>query len=194
MGQDDFIIKIFKERFGASPTSKDEVRLKQLFKREEFKRKETLFQSGDSNTKHYFIEKGLVRLYIIDQNGREFNVEFAKENQILGDLTSPEPTNFNLESIEPTIAYSIRDEAIKNILNDINLKNEINSSDIIHKSYIKLQKRLVNMLVNSAETNYAEFREKNPDLVQRLPQYHIAAYLGVSAEFLSKTIAKSIKK
>lgn len=74
------------------------------------------------------------------------------------------------------------------------MNEDINPSSIIQKSYIKVQRRLVNILSHSAEENYAEFQKYNPDLIQRLPQYHIAAYLGVSAEFLSKTIAKSVKK
>ena len=194
MNSDNFIVQFFKKRFAANITKEDEAKIKQLFKKEEFKRRETIFQNGDANTRHYFIEKGLVRLYIIDKNGREFNVEFAKENQILGDLISPAPTSFILEAIESTIAYSISDEAIRNLMKELNLTEEINSSDILRKSYIKVQRRLVNMLAYSAAENYAEFRESNSDLIQRLPQYHIAAYLGVSAEFLSKIIAKSVKK
>ena len=194
MNSDNFILQIIKKSFAANITKQDEAKIKQLFKKEEFKRRESIFQNGDANTRHYFIEKGLVRLYIIDKNGREFNVEFAKENQVLGDLISPAPTSFNLEAIESTIAYSISDEAIRNLMKELNLTKEINASDILRKSYIKVQRRLVNMLAYTAAENYADFRETNPDLIQRLPQYHIAAYLGVSAEFLSKIIAKSVKK
>lgn len=61
----------------------------------------------------------------------------------------------------------------------------------MQRSYLFLQKRLVAILTKTAEENYLEFREKHPDLVQRLPQYHIASYLGISAEFLSKIIARS---
>lgn len=194
MKNEDFLTGIFKKRFAANISSVESERLNKLFRKDEFKKNETIFRMGDSNTRHYFIEKGLLRLFIYDKNGREFNIEFAKENQILGDLSSPSPTSFNLEAIEHTTAYSISDEAMKSLIRDLSFKNDFISTNIIRKSYIKVQQRLVNILVNSAEENYAEFRKMNPDLIQRLPQYHIAAYLGVRAEFLSKTIAKSIKK
>lgn len=194
MTANNYIVRIFREKFAADISEQDEINLSELFRKEIFAKKEVIFQHGDANTRHYFIEHGLVRLYIIDKNGREFNVEFAKENQILGDLISPAPTSFYLETIEPTTAYSISDVAIKALMKELNFKENADSSNIVQKSYVKVQQRLVNMLANSAEDNYTEFRDRNPDLIQRLPQYHIAAYLGVSAEFLSRTIAKAVKK
>lgn len=194
MNSDSFIIGFLKSRFGARIRKGSKTEIEQLFKKEEFKRKELIFLNGERNTRHYFIEKGLVRLYFIDKNGREFNVEFAKEGQILCDFASPEPTSFNLEAIETTTAYSISDEAIKNLMKELDMKEELNPSFIIKKSYIEIQSRLVNILAHSAEQNYEKFIEKYPGLLQRLPQYHIAAYLGVSAEFLSKIRSKKAKK
>lgn len=124
-------------------------------------------------------------MYVIDSAGKEFNILFARENQWIGDLATPAETSFYLDAIEKSIVYSISDE-------NMNLLTGNFSSFVkyIKRSYIFLQKRLVSILVNTAEENYEELLKSYPDLVQRLPQYHISSYLGVTPVFLSKIISK----
>ena len=164
------------------------------YQMEVLKKKALIFSSGQANTRHYFVSKGLLRLYILDQNGREFNLLFAKEGQVLGDLATPKPTLYNLETVEDSILYSIDNaqmiEMSKTILN----VEAFESVDLMRRSYIFLQQRLVSILSKTAEDNYLNLRNNNPDLLQRLPQYQIASYLGVSAEFLSKIIARTSKR
>jgi hypothetical protein len=64
----------------------------------------------------------------------------------------------------------------------------------IKKSYIFLQHRLVSILSNTAEQNYEELVRLHPELIKRLPQYHISAYLGVTSVFLSKVLSKRARK
>lgn len=194
MSFSNFIVQFLKTKMTSDILLDDEASIAELFHKEEFKKKETIFRNGDANTKHYLIESGLLRMYIIDKNGREFNVLFAKENQIIGDLITPAPTSFNLEAVEAATVYSISDEGIKKLMKSMNYTEMSEYFGIVRASYINLQKRLVNMMANTAEENFIMFRDSNPDLIQRLPQYHIAAYLGISAEFMSKIIAKSVKK
>lgn len=162
------------------------------YKREEFKRKSLLFSSGQANTRHYFVEKGLLRLYLLDPNGREFNLLFAKEGQVLGDLSTPQPTAYYLETVEPSIVYSIDEKHLQE-LGRLMSAGANSSTDLMRRSYLFLQKRLVAILSKTAEENYLDLRDNYPDLIRRLPQYHIASYLGVSAEFLSKIIARTAK-
>ncbi len=193
MPEQSNIIRLLKRNFQRKFTSEEEKLILSFFSQETFNRKELVFMNGDSNTKHYFIESGLMRLFIIDKTGREFNILFAKENQIIGDLITPEPTNFNLEAIEKTTAYSISEIKLTELMNSLSLPQKPNPDSSIRKSYINIQKRLVSILTSTAEENYNIFKETYPDLIQRLPQYHIASYLGITAEFLSKIIAKTTK-
>lgn len=184
----------FFERFLPELSAEQKAIIESSFKREVFKKKELLFMSGQTNTKHYIIEKGLLRLYVIDNNGKEFNILFAKENQIIGDLATPNATSFNLDAIENTVVYSITDEKFLLLSQSLDAVFGAGNDTVLRRSYVFLQRRLVDILTKTAEENYAQFRDINPDLIQRLPQYHIASYLGVSAEFLSKSITKNIKK
>lgn len=167
--------------------------MQSAFKKEEHKKKTILFRSGDSNTKHYFVAKGLIRLYVIDPNGKEFNVLFAKENQMLGDLATPARTQFFLETIEKSVLYTMDNRYLAEFNHSLTKALRTTGAELLKSSYIFLQKRLVSILTKTAEENYMELQKNFPGLVQRLPQYHIASYLGVSPEFLSKIIAKSIK-
>jgi CRP-like cAMP-binding protein len=163
--------------------------IRKSFHKELFKKKEIIFSSGDSNTKHYFVEKGLLRMYVIDTSGKEFNILFARENQWIGDLSTPATTSFYLDAIEKSVVYSVSNENLNLLTNNF-------SSFVryIKKSYIFLQRRLVSILSNTAEENYEELLRIHPELVQRLPQYHISSYLGVTPVFLSKILSKRARK
>ena len=170
-----------------SAEEKDE--LSSLFKKEKFKKKEIIFRSGDSNTRHYYIEKGLLRMYIIDNMGKEFNVVFAIEKQWIGDLGAPAKTDYYLESVEKSSVFSVEECQFKQII-----QNYPAFSNHIRKSYVFLQKRFVSVLSKTAEENYLDLLNESPGLIQRLPQYHISSYLGVTPVFLSKIISRTIKK
>jgi CRP-like cAMP-binding protein len=159
------------------------------FKKETFKKKQLIFSSGEENTRHYFIEKGLLRLYVIDQSGKEFNILFARERQWIGDLGTPAATPYYLDALENSIVFSIEERQFNKISSyymDL-VKN-------IRHSYVFLQQRLVSIISKTAEENYEDLLEQNPTLIKRLPQYHISSYLGVTPVFLSKILAKRAKK
>ncbi|WP_319501953.1 cyclic nucleotide-binding domain-containing protein [uncultured Draconibacterium sp.] len=167
----------------------DKTEIASVFRREQFKKKERIFSADDENTRHYYIEKGLLRMYIIDQSGKEFNVLFAKERQWLGDLATPAPTAYFLDAVEKTTVFSIDEDGFRLII-----EKYMDLGAHIRRSYIFLQKRFVAILSKTAEENYEELLKNDPDLVQRLPQYHISSYLGVTPVFLSKIIAKKARK
>jgi CRP-like cAMP-binding protein len=163
--------------------------IRNTFHKETFKKKEIIFSSGESNTKHYFVEKGLLRMYVIDTSGKEFNILFARENQWIGDLSTPAITSFYLEAIEKSTVYSVSNENL-NVLTD----NFSTFVRYIKKSYIFLQNRLVSILSKTADENYEELSKLHPELIKRLPQYHISSYLGVTPEFLSKILSNKARK
>jgi CRP-like cAMP-binding protein len=160
-----------------------------VFRKESFKKKELVMQAGESNTRHYYIEKGLLRLYIIDQSGKEFNVLFAKERQWIGDLGTPAETPYYIDALENSSVFSIDDTGFSQII-----ASYMDVASNFRKSYIFLQKRFVSILSKTAEENYEDLIQQNPDLIQRLPQYHISSYLGVTPVFLSKILAKRARK
>lgn len=183
------IISYYEHIYNRSLTDREKEIISNSFHRELFKKKEIIFKSGDSNTRHYFVEKGLLRMYVIDTSGKEFNILFARENQWIGDLATPATTSFYLDAIEKSTVYSVSDENLKLLT-----ENFSTFVRYIKKSYIFLQSRLVSILSKTAEENYEELVTMHPELIQRLPQYHISSYLGVTPVFLSKILSKRARK
>ena len=183
------LINYYQQVYKRILTDEEKKLINTSFRKQTIKKKEIIFRSGQKNTRHYFVGKGLLRLYVIDVAGKEFNVLFASENQWIGDLATPDETSFFLDAIEKSNVYSISDENINKLTN--NFSSLVN---YIKRAYIFLQKRLVSILVNTAEENYKELYNNSPELIQRLPQYHISSYLGVTPVFLSKILAKQARK
>ena len=183
------IISYYEHIYKRPLTDWEKELIENSFQKQVFKKKEIIFKSGDSNTRHYFVEKGLVRMYVIDTSGKEFNILFARENQWIGDLATPATTSFYLDAIEKSTVYSVSDDNLNILTNNF-------SSFVryIKKSYIFLQQRLVSILSNTAEENYEELVRMHPELIKRLPQYHISSYLGVTPVFLSKILSKRARK
>ena len=189
MGSCTNIIDYYKRVYKRELTNTEIELINKSFRRETIKKKQLIFGSGERNTRHYFIEKGLLRMYVIDSDGKEFNILFAQENQWIGDLATPDETSFYLDAVEKSIVYSISDENLNMFTN--NFSSFVN---YLKRSYIFLQKRLVSILVNTAEENYEELIMHYPELIKRLPQYHISSYLGVTPVFLSKILSKRARK
>ncbi|HYQ59015.1 MAG TPA: cyclic nucleotide-binding domain-containing protein, partial [Draconibacterium sp.] len=97
----------FEKIVGRKLKDKEKEEITGEFRIEHFKKKELIMYAGEVNTRHYYIEKGLLRMYIIDQSGREFNVLFAKERQWIGDLSTPAATSYFMDAPERTTVYSI---------------------------------------------------------------------------------------
>uniref|UniRef100_UPI003217959D Crp/Fnr family transcriptional regulator n=1 Tax=uncultured Draconibacterium sp. TaxID=1573823 RepID=UPI003217959D len=188
--EDYSILHSYFEKINEQQLTDDEkAEITRVFRKETFKKKELIMLAGESNTRHYYIEKGLLRLYIIDQNGKEFNVHFAKECQWLGDLGTPAPTSYYMDAIEKSSVFSIDEESFSKLS-----ERYVSLAKHIRRSYVFLQKRYVSILSKTAEENYEDLVLQNPDLIQRLPQYHISSYLGVTPVFLSKILAKRTNK
>lgn len=183
------IIDYYENLYSRKLTDEEKHIVNTSFKKETYKKKELIFASGETNTRHYFVAKGLLRMYVIDSSGKEFNVLFARENQWIGDLTTPEKTSFYLDAVERSTVYSISDENLNKLTNNFAL-----FVNYLKRSYLFQQKRLVSILVNTAEENYEDLVQNHPELIQRLPQYHISSYLGVTPVFLSKILAKRARK
>ncbi|HPE77366.1 MAG TPA: Crp/Fnr family transcriptional regulator [Draconibacterium sp.] len=183
------IVSYYEHIYNRQLTDGENEIILNAFQKETFKKKEIIFSSGESNTKHYFVEKGLLRMYVNDTSGKEFNILFARENQWIGDLSTPAATSFYLEAIEKSTVYSVSDENLNLLTNNFSTFVRY-----IKKSYIFLQNRLVSILSKTADENYEELSKHHPELIQRLPQYHISSYLGVTPEFLSKILSNRARK
>jgi CRP-like cAMP-binding protein len=169
-------------------SDKDCARLIQLFEPLEVKKNEHLFRSGEIARHVYFIEKGCLRQYYINNNGEERTIYFKVEDGWCSELVSfldNKPTELCLQALE------------NSKLQIINQKNWIYAVTQIQSftmGFIRaqqdtnymLKKRLAEATVETPEEKYLRFIKEEPLLLQRIPLYHIASYLAMTPETLSR--------
>jgi len=168
-----------------------------LFQHRIIKKKNFLLREGEVCDFEGFVAKGLFRVYHIDQNGFEQVLYFAMEDWWITDMdsfTNQRPSQLFIEALEDSevllISKKDKEFAYENIPTIEKLFRIMTQ-----KTHIALQRRMIDNLSKTADQRYIDFIEKYPGLSQRLSNIQIAAYLGISHEFLSKIRKKiSLKK
>ncbi|MBK6266075.1 Crp/Fnr family transcriptional regulator [Marivirga sp. S37H4] len=153
-------------------------------------------QQGDVCKYESFVVKGCLKTFYIDSEGQEHIVMFAVENWWAADLGSfitQSPADYNVQCLENTEVVQFSYEKLEALYLLIP-KLERFFRIIIQKAYVASEKRIIGNFSLPARERYLEFREQYPDIEQRVPQYMIASYLGITKEFLSKIRSQIISK
>jgi CRP-like cAMP-binding protein len=147
-----------------------------------------LLEAGDVCGLEGFVTKGCLRVYFTEPDGTERVLYFAPEGWGVTDLeslASHRPATLAIEALEPTDVW-VMDEVGRTSLQSGLLGGDRIRNALAQRALVALQNRLVGGMRKAAAERYFEFRRTYPGLESRIPQYHIAAYLGISPEFLSK--------
>ena len=159
------------------------------------RRRQYILQEGDI-CKHYtFVNKGCLRLYSVDENGVEHILQFAPEDFWVADIGSfhqETTTSLYIEALEPSEVLQIsKSDLMETFFNYPSFDRVFRI--MMENAFIGLQKRVLQDISSTAEERYLTFVENFPQLVNRIPQTQIAAYIGITPEFLSK-IRKSLSQ
>ena len=178
------------------PLSKEEKELViEKFHSRLFRKRQYLLQEGDVCTQFYFVVRGCLRMYKIDEKGDTHILQFAAENYWIIDLGSfhtVKPSALNIDALEDTVVLQIsRDDLIT-------LYTQAPKFDrifrvLLENSFVRLQERLLQNISSTANERYQSFLEIYPHLINRLSQVQIASFLGISPEFLSRLRNKRSK-
>jgi CRP-like cAMP-binding protein len=144
----------------------------------------------------YLVESGATHTYIVDHKGDVHTVQFGCEGYWIGDISSffqGCPALFSVEALEPTtllaMSYDDFEEACARIMpfeHFIRL--------LIQGGYIGALQRIAANLSEPAEQRYLTLLERQPDLVQRIPQYLVASFLGIKPQSLSRIRRRIAKR
>lgn len=148
-----------------------------------------ILRNGDAcRTDNYIISGALKAFYINSKNGREEILYFAIDDWWASDIDSfqkQKPSIYNIQALEKTKILQISHYSFKEMLEQIPKLEKY--FRIILESYLgSLQKRIIQNNVYDAEQRYCEFIERYPKILDKVPQYLVASYLGISSEFLSR--------
>ena len=143
------------------------------------KKGELLQRPGDSARKAFYVKKGLLRSYTIDEKGKEHIFIFAPEDWYISDIDAIEESKVQ--------EFDRSDMDFENV--DVDL---VDFRKLIKRVGV-LQKRVIMLMSATAQERYEHFLKTYPSIVQRAPQKMIASYLGITPEALSKIRGKMAK-
>ncbi|MGQ3678151.1 MULTISPECIES: Crp/Fnr family transcriptional regulator [Tenacibaculum] len=147
-----------------------------------------LLKEGDVCSHFFFVEKGLLRLYALNEEGKENILQFATENWIVSDRGSvyfQQPSTYYIDAVEDTLVIML-DEDFINKVSKINTDFRRKNEHLLQKHIRQLYKRISQLLGASAKRRYLDFVNMYPDIMLRVPQWMIASYLGITPESLSR--------
>jgi CRP-like cAMP-binding protein len=151
-------------------------------------KKQFALQHGDVCQYLNFVVRGCLRLYQADSEGAIHILQFATENNWIRDLASFHkvvPSKLDIDAIEETVVLRIsRLDLIDLYLTGTHFNRIFRV--LLENSFMQQQDRLSQLFSSTAEERYQSFLETYPHLLTRLSQVQIAAYLGVTPEFLSR--------
>ncbi len=162
------------------------------------KKGEMLVREGELSSKIFYVKKGVLRSYSLDEKGKEHIFVFAPEGWIVSDseaIALDAPSNLFIDAVEASEIEVID----KLILQNVMITSQATEKIIMNlmKRISVLQKRVIMLMSFSALQRYTDFIKTYPDIIQRVPQRMVASYLGITPEALSKvrgTLARSNKK
>jgi CRP-like cAMP-binding protein len=158
------------------------------FKEVKVKKRQFIVQPGFVSKKRYFVIEGALRGYVIGDEGQDHTIQLATENWWISDYNSymfQQPATMFVMALEDCILLQISHD------DELFLKSSSHQLEtffrvIAERAAAFMQRRLIINLTQSAEERYSSFLEQYPQMMQRIPQYAIASYLGMTTEFLSK--------
>ena len=169
-------------------TAEEEAILLSKIKIRKFLKGQFVVQNGDICKYENFVLSGCLKTFYIDNNGEEHIVMFAIENwwtSDLGSFITQTPADLNVQCLENSELVQVRYDELQQLYIEIP-KLERFFRIIIQKAFVAAQKRIINNFSLPAMERYIQFRQQYPNIEQRVPQYLIASYLGITKEFLSK--------
>ncbi len=166
------------------------------FKEVKVKKRQFLAQPNFINTHRSFVIKGAFRTYTITDDGQDHTLQFAIENWWVSDFNSylyQHPATLFIVALEDSTVLQIeyhKEQELKKASHTIETFFRI----IAEKGLAFEHRRILFNLTHSAEARYDNFLLNYPNFVQRVPQYALASYLGMSTEFLSRIRNKKTRK
>lgn len=152
-----------------------------------FGKREYLTKAGDVENCFNFVIRGLVRKYY-RRNETEFNTQISVEGHIIlsqESFHSRQPSEYYVETIEPSVVVSIRYDDLEEVYRKSKKMEHLGRLIITHTMVIK-DRWQMQMIQMTPRERFLHFVDKNPELLQRVPQKFLATYLNIKPETFSR--------
>ncbi|AFU67118.1 transcriptional regulator, Crp/Fnr family [Psychroflexus torquis ATCC 700755] len=169
-------------------TPEEEQEFLSILEHHTFFKKSLLIQPGQKVAKEYYVLKGCLIAYYLDKAGQKHIIQFAIEDWWISDFEAffnAYPAQLFVECIENSEVLSLDISVLEDLYFRIP-KFERFFRLKITKAFVALRNRILSSLQKDSKTRYLEFCEQYPNLQGRVANYHIANYLGITPESLSR--------
>lgn len=178
-----------------SLTDEQKAIVRRLIPVRSFAKGDELLKEGDSVVEGYFLLDGLVRMYRLVE-GEERNLEFYKEGDAITSMEGyhrfSKATHY-LQCLEDSTLAVLEKDSEDELYKAVPALESLCRVSM-EDSFGALQSRLESILSKSAEERYLEMLSNQKELLQRIPQYHLASYLGIKPESLSRIRKRLVEK
>ena len=169
--------------------SNDEVLiLEKYLQPMELKRREYLLREGDVCSSNYFVEKGCLRMFFNNDKMVEQTTQFAIEDWWLSDYFSfarQSPSEYAIQAVEKSVIVAIDYQLQDKLFSEVP-QMERYFRIMMQRALSASQLRVKMIYQLSKEEMYRHFNRSYPQFFQRVPQYMIASYLGLTPEYMSE--------
>lgn len=183
--EDSILTEIFKE----GDFSKGELKIiGTLLKKIDLKKGDILLSQGETVLFTHFVYSGCLRTYFIDESGKEHTLQFAIKDWWISDYTAfftGDKAIMNIECIQNATIFKLSRKKMEQLYIDIP-KFETFFRKKLERRFMTLQKRVLSNLALTAKERYLSFINAYPIIEQNIKNYHIASYLGITTESLSR--------
>ncbi len=157
------------------------------FHRREFARKEIIVRQGETERYLSFIESGVVRFFIPnDENELTFCFSFEKEFTCAYDsFLTQTPSEYALQALTPTVAWQISHEDLQKVYANTQVGNYLGRF-AAERLFLAKSKRELSLLKYNAKERYLRLFEEQPDMLKSIPLKYIASYIGITPQGLSR--------
>ena len=152
------------------------------------KKGEVLIRPGDTVDVQYYILDGCLRAFHINNQGKEHTIQFGIKDWWMSDFTaffSGEKAIMTVEAITDSIIYRINKEDKEYLYSQIPKIDRFFRIKL-ERAFAAFQKRILSGISKSAKERYVDFMATYPKIEKYLKNYHIASYLGITTESLSR--------
>ncbi len=166
------------------------------FKEVRVKKRQYIVQPDFTARHRHYVVEGAFRAYVIADEGQDHTINFAVDDWWITDYNSyifQQPATMFVVALEDSVILRIDYETEQEIKRKYH-KFETFFRIIAERGLASQQRRIISNLTQTAEERYENFVEKYPHVVQRVPQYALASFLGMTTEFLSRIRNKKVAK
>jgi len=177
-------------------TEEEASQFEMSFKLVKVKKRQFIVQPNFIVQHRNYILKGAFRAYVVGDNGDDHTIAFAVEDWWITDYNSyilQKPATMFVVALEDSVVLQVSFEQ-EQLLKKSNHAFETFFRIRAERTAAFMQQRIIANLTLSAEERYEKFMADYPMIAQRIPQYALASYLGMTTEFLSRIRNKRMAK